>query len=408
MNDHVKWLEVENMGAFEKLHVDFNPQTNIIIGGNGTGKTSILRMLTLCMTNSKLEETRRREGASLHMGYLQDDQDIKIGAKFNIQRPTDYMKASSYDLLPEGHNEQDNLYSLSNVCRYKMLAIGAHRYFTYIPIQGMKKEEPTETELSAYRRNNPTYLDRPDLPAIKQWMINRYFMIDKPWGADYKSNWESIISKLNRISPTDCLFEFYTIQEDFEPRFLVNGKECFLEELSSGYKSILSIIFSITDWIEGVNEGADRLIEKAQGTVLIDEVDVHLHPEWQARIMGILRAFFPQLQFIVTTHSPYVIASANANEVIRIEKLTDDMQLKPSELSYAGWQLRDIVYDLMGMPTPNTNVLTPTLKKLNKAYKEHDIDAYDASLGELKLLVGPRDTIFSSYEFKRAEILLER
>lgn len=77
------------------------------------------------------------------------------------------------------------------------------------------------------------------------------------------------------------------------------------------------INFAIVEWIEAVNEEEDILIQQAEGTVFIDELDVHLHPEWQIIIRNMLDKVFPRLQFVITTHSPHLIASAQAGEIIK-------------------------------------------------------------------------------------------
>lgn len=91
-------------------------------------------------------------------------------------------------------------------------------------------------------------------------------------------------------------------------------------ELSDGYRAVLSLTFEL---IRQMAEcyGAERLFSAdnrqidAPGVVLIDEVDAHLHPSWQRQIGPWLTRLFPHVQFIVTTHSPYVCQSATRGSV---------------------------------------------------------------------------------------------
>lgn len=130
-----------------------------------------------------------------------------------------------------------------------------------------------------YINNASVRLSGGVLPNIKQWMINRYFQIDKEWAARERENWQWVILNLSKLSPSNVEFQFESIERDLEPKFKVNDKICFLEELSSGFQSILSIVLGIFEWVEKINDGKDVLVKNARGTVIIDELDVHLHPE---------------------------------------------------------------------------------------------------------------------------------
>jgi predicted ATP-binding protein involved in virulence len=90
------------------------------------------------------------------------------------------------------------------------------------------------------------------------------------------------------------------------------GKVQPLSTLSSGYQSMLALAADLAFRACALNpqlfEWAPTL---AQGVVLIDEVDLYLHPRWQRRVLGSLRRTFPHLQFVCTTHSPQVLAAAD-------------------------------------------------------------------------------------------------
>lgn len=90
--------------------------------------------------------------------------------------------------------------------------------------------------------------------------------------------------------------------------------------LSDGYQATLSWIADLLGYALLENPGADPL--ELEGIVLLDEIDLHLHPTWQRRIVPILRKVFPRLQFIVNTHSPLVLAGFEREEIILL-KLQD-------------------------------------------------------------------------------------
>lgn len=85
-------------------------------------------------------------------------------------------------------------------------------------------------------------------------------------------------------------------------------------------------------------------LKKTPGVVLIDEVDLSLHPTWQKRIMGILKDQFPRIQFICATHSPFIIQSLEEGELITLDQ--------PLDSEYSGEGLEDIAEDIMGVVLP--------------------------------------------------------
>lgn len=97
-----------------------------------------------------------------------------------------------------------------------------------------------------------------------------------------------------------------------------DGREEFgLNELSDGFSAVLDIVMNLILRMEKTREG---LAYNKEGIVLIDEVETHLHIELQKKIMPFLTSFFPNIQFIVTTHSPFVINSINDAVIYDLEK----------------------------------------------------------------------------------------
>jgi hypothetical protein len=101
--------------------------------------------------------------------------------------------------------------------------------------------------------------------------------------------------------------------------------------LSDGYQSMLAWIADLLGhaFLEGdANVQASTL----RGIVLLDEIDLHLHPSWQRRLVPLLKQVFPQLQFIVTTHSPLVLAGFEQDEIVRLRLQGDLVGQEPAPL----------------------------------------------------------------------------
>ena len=151
---------------------------------------------------------------------------------------------------------------------------------------------------------------------------------------------ENLLQEINLLS---LIFEFVN-QSDFLPFnarikdispdgvTFIDGNDCELpvEELSDGYRSILSMTFDLIRQLVRVY-GFDQVFDPndptkiiAPGVVLIDEIDVHLHPTWQRRIGIWFREHFPKIQFMVTTHSPLICQAASKGTVYRLPQPGSD------------------------------------------------------------------------------------
>lgn len=187
--------------------------------------------------------------------------------------------------------------------------------------------------------------------------------------------------------------------------------------LSDGYRNVLSIIADIAYRMAVLNPGASNSLE-TPGVVLIDEVDLHLHPKWQERILGSLTAIFPRVQFIVTTHAPIVIQSAKDNQIRRIRKATQDdvhagitgltnpgdadyISYTPNPQDTGGHNVQSILEDYM-----DSSDQTPRIRELsNQFYRTldtGDLDGASAILRQWTAFSGADDS-----EVIRAQVSLD-
>lgn len=407
MDTFISGLHVKNIGQFENLDIEFSSNCNIIVGPNSSGKTSILKFICFCLSEHHLEYMRFKNNAEFWVNANHENIKYRIGATNIVNKDQDYrrIEINNWGQVPS-ENVDKTLFNHNNNI-YNILAIGANRYFDYTQIQGMQREKNGQESIRFYREKNIEFLDKPLLPNIKQWMINRYFVIDKDWAKIEKNNWYSIMKLLPKISPKNSNLKFVKIERDLEPLFSINDKTCYFEELSSGFKSFLSIVFSIIDWGESIFENEEALIANIRGTVLIDEIDAHLHPEWQSQIIKNLKLIFPKIQFIITTHSPHVIASASENELIIIPKHNGSINIGPDQRNFKNWQLEFILEDLMGLFNYDENI-NHYLELLDKFIEKANLAKFDEKLKELEQILHKNDPIIKVYKIKRGNIFLSQ
>jgi energy-coupling factor transporter ATP-binding protein EcfA2 len=398
LDSHIESLHVKHVRQFEDVKINFNEKFNFIAGPNGCGKTSILACISHCFNSSSLEYSRFNINSEFWTDLVMDGIKYRVGLNAGSINGNGYRNASALIWnQPESSQDRKTLvpHSIKDTLKISPLFIGAHRSIKYQRINGLTREELTENQLTAYLENGTRsiYGDRSNY--TKQWLINRYFAIDKDWAMEEKKNWDHLISELPNIGPFDSNFRYVRTGKDLEPVFSIYEKECYLEELSSGFQAVLLIIANIIEWIEGSRPDGNRDVTEATGTVLIDELDLHLHPEWQFTIRNGLSKIFPRIQFIVTTHSPHLLASANSNEVIVMPKNHNDETyiLSPSNRSFSGWNTDQILSEIMGVQSLDNKEYEKLVSDALKQIEKKDISELKNCIKRLSLACHPNDTI---------------
>jgi predicted ATP-binding protein involved in virulence len=145
---------------------------------------------------------------------------------------------------------------------------------------------------------------------------------------------------------TTFLGGFENLRVEEQPlRLLVDKADVALDlsQLSDGERSFLALVSDLGRRLALANPMLDNPLQGA-GVVLIDELELHLHPKWQREISDKLRGTFPNIQFIATTHSPFVIQSLRPGELINLD---------PDEFGeYSDKSIEDIAENVMGVDLP--------------------------------------------------------
>lgn len=149
--------------------------------------------------------------------------------------------------------------------------------------------------------------------------------------------------------------------EEAPLRLLVDkdGTTLDLSQLSDGERSFLAVISDLGRRLALANPILENPLEGA-GVVLIDELELHLHPQWQREVVEKLRKVFPNIQFIATTHSPFIIQSIRPGELINLD---------PDEFAeYADKSVEDIAENIMGVKDPQKSERFREMVETAEAY----------------------------------------
>ena len=158
--------------------------------------------------------------------------------------------------------------------------------------------------------------------------------------------------------------ESCTAEIRLTPRILVrsNDGNFFLSQLSDGEKRLFSLFVDIARQLSLESETVE--FKSTPAIVLIDEIDVHLHPKWQRMVVPALEDLFPACQFIATTHSPFVIQAIAPGKLQRIDRVRD----RPSSEDYSGKSIEDIIEAIQGIKMPQRSKRAEEMSEAAERY----------------------------------------
>lgn len=150
-------------------------------------------------------------------------------------------------------------------------------------------------------------------------------------------------------------------------------KQLRIEQLSDGYRTTLTMVMDIAARMAEANPAMEDPLD-TEGVVLIDEVDLHLHPGWQQRILPDLTRAFPNVQFIVTTHSPQVVSTVEPQALRVIDWQGETPQLLPVDFSL-GAESQQVLKEVLGVDSRSEKLAIVT--KLHRYQQLVAEDAWD-------------------------------
>lgn len=175
-----------------------------------------------------------------------------------------------------------------------------------------------------------------------------------------------------------------------------HGTVCRVDDLSDGEKSYLALVGDIARKLAMANPKADDPLA-GSGVVLIDEVDLHLHPEWQRDIVARLRGVFPNVQFVLSTHSPYVLSSVLTQTGENRVFVARRGQVSPAEANLYGSEVSQILAEAFDM----TSLRAPEAQRHIDAIWQRigdpqaNPDEYEEDIEWLRLNLSPNDIVFT-------------
>jgi predicted ATP-dependent endonuclease of OLD family len=379
---------IKGIGPIKELSLDFNPHFNIICGTNGVGKTTILESIAHCF--GKGETNILKRNADSDKGRLNIRIEVKHSMTFEFQiknfEPT----------------KVDNLYTLYQFSD-RIIVFKTLRNITYRNLTSVEKDPARDDNVTA-----SLALQGVDFDFLKSWFIHRFV-----WSAhegvlseEQKNNFELAKSIFSILDPHVA---FDTVKPSNDIMVKTTSGIIYYEYLSSGYKSALSILLGIITEIEFRFKEPTINVTDFDGVIIIDELDLHLHPEFQAAIYRGLKKIVPNAQVFTTTHSPHIIQVAEPHEIIALEISPEDnnisrKDLKNSSFGYKGWTLEEILTDVIGLKDTKSQEYRDSLKEFDMSMDEGNEKGVKSAYLKLKKILHPGSEIIKLLQIQLAGI----
>ncbi|MGY4526844.1 AAA family ATPase [Pseudomonas sp. TE21394] len=305
---------------------------NLILGDNGGGKSSVLRALAIATLAPALLESgfvpyrlvrrAKPDAPSVAQCLLKIEAVITRDESFPQSRSKKLELLARLETRGKGSLDRLHLESTPDSPISRLLEDVYSPAFFVVGYGATRRVETGDYSASSARRSRGLryqriaglFEDQLTLRPLQLWLSRLQHRAPQ--------RLESVIELLNRVLPGNIRFTGERDEEDEQYLFLFEGIPTPFTALSDGYKAFIGWVSDLLSHLCDVTP-ENRRIDEVPGMVLVDEIDLHLHPEWQRSVVPTLATTFPHLQFVFTSHSP-LVASTVKRENIFITDTAED------------------------------------------------------------------------------------
>jgi hypothetical protein len=326
-------LDVTNLRGFEHASFELDPSFTLLVGVNGVGKSSVLEALRISLSRVMPKFTASK---AIPLPFAEDD--TRIGSPaltvrldfqfadgrrhFLMHLPHEKYVADQEGSVRQGAMTLPDQEEMSQPWP-KVDKDGSQPIALFF---GVRRSHPTDERINTGRTVTGqaiAYADalstaRPlHLADMASWVLAQEALTEELPRA--RMHLDALKSAASRFLPT-CT-DLRATNENDKPRLLITkgGVELDVRHLSEGERGMLALALDLTRRLSQANPGLDDPVRDGVAVVLIDELDMHLHPSWQRQISGLLTQTFRNCQFIATTHSPQIFGEIKSDQIRKID-----------------------------------------------------------------------------------------
>lgn len=385
-------LNIINYRNFSKINIQLNSKLTAFIGINGSGKTTLLDAISIFLKRLIISQRYYFDGDIIKNDFKIGKVDLELIYNYSISH-----KLSSYKIISslvdnksktvEDYNLSNNLFTnLDKITKPVVVYYSSKRI-----INNYRRENESHSEAEYAFKN--AFQPEIDFSSTLTWFIEK--SSQEALAIKRLKNLDYSLPELNavRSAVSKALGDYdEPYVDETPPQIFISRKDApniplQLSQLSDGYRTMLALVMDLARRMALAAMWQDDKINNIleyPAIVLIDEVELHLHPAWQQSVLPTLLKIFPNTQFIVTTHSPQIISSIEPKH-IRI--LSQNNVSLPSSSTY-GAESQRILEEIFGVgaryyDNEAKKTLDEYFKLLNKGeYNSEEAKKYRKELDE--------------------------
>ncbi|WP_302560981.1 AAA family ATPase [Phocaeicola sartorii] len=370
-------LHIKNIGPFKEAVIEFATEYNeatgeqpvtIITGMNGAGKSIVIDAIRAALSGQELERD-----------IVADTNDFSIEMDVVLNGSTTHLSTST---LQNGHIRGVDYINIGQALTYGYDIPGPVNHWV---IDYWSSKSPSDSFKIANMKNiqhekalvgvmlgKKSNLDLINFICHIDYLRTSEMPVEKELGNMMYEKMKDVINQCL----DNGLFK-YVRRTDLTPIIEQNGIELSFDKLSSGNLFLIEHLLLLMCKMYSISilkQLPPMQIFNIPGLLLIDEIETHLHPKWQKKILGIIRSLFPNLQIILTTHSPFVVASMDGARIYTCVPQTGYSELRDETERYGHMPVEEIlVSDIFGVQPFNediTNLITTRKLLIENGKKE--------------------------------------
>ena len=389
-------IELHNFRLFDRAKVVFDDKLTLFISENGAGKTALLEGIAKALR--VVTERLAHDNTDLNQGVY-NVKDIKND---NLSCATEIHLLSKVGT--EGATAMERtigwrlLFNRKNAV-VKVEKDGNDTFLDDITQQtdeALTTKQPISLPVIVYYSCERINTDSKNgqVETYGMNMFNAYDHALDGLSLDYKRflewyDWQERIERVHKSNsaldivkeailgilndPEDMSFKtIYIDPSEFKnPRLILQKRDDKVEvnQLSSGEKSLMMLVSNLAYRMALLNPFSKDPLKEGQGIVLIDEIDLHLHPRWQRAVIPKLQSIFPNIQWVITTHSPEVLGEVENASIY----ILDNKQVRLLDFNTFGKDVNRILERIMGVSERNETVL----KDFDRYFELIELDELD-------------------------------
>ncbi|MBF0610283.1 MAG: AAA family ATPase [Magnetococcales bacterium] len=396
-------LKVSNFKGFKEASFTFHPQFNLLIGENGSGKTALLEALSVALGGWFLGmdgmETRNILHSEVHLAmnglstgemkprssvhweryypcYIQAAGEVSgVVQRWTrtLAKPNDFNMLSGNNIQKYSRDAQ-NLILLNR--KFELPLIGYYGtgrlWNSSNPSSDGEVAFLTKEETSRLFPYRSAFHPRISLTDLTRWIMDQT-LIGLQFGE------ESTLWGVVQQAMVHCLEGAKSIYYNFKVKSILiefsDGSVHSFDTLSDGQRTMLAMVADMASKAVQLNSHlGEQVLQETKGVVLIDELDLHLHPRWQQHVIEDLTTLFPKVQFMASTHSPFLIQSLrDGGQLIDLQGNSAD--------SLDNLGIETIAAGIMGVKNPEAH---PRYMAMLEAAKEYlsELSEAESTAGE--------------------------